>query len=348
MEANRNNSFGLLRYYAVICVMYLHFTGYMRIYVPDKFADISILRSVVDFYQPTVIMFAISGFLISASLERSCQDVKLFLTKRFLRIYPDLWISMIVYMVVLSMIIPEMIDGSVIPWSFVQGIGFACTPPCLKDFSTGSINGSLWFITVLIQLYMMILLFKRVTKYSSSVYLHTIVCAFLIVVNYLSLLVSRSAGVINAKIIERCFGPYAIWFFVGVFFQACNLYDNRKIRSCIPLLIVIHAFIRISGLGDVGYYTGIITGIITSILTIMIACSITKFKVKMDVSYGIYLYHWLFLNLMIYYKIYEKIDWLLCLLIYTVSTLLFAYVFRWEFISHLNVVSYKKKRLNYH
>ncbi|SEP95240.1 hypothetical protein SAMN02910382_01524 [Butyrivibrio sp. TB] len=101
---NKNNAFGLLRYYAAFCVMYLHFTGYMRTLIPNEFVKITAFRSIVDFYQPTIILFSISGFLISASLERSGLDIKSFVTKRVLRIFPDLWISCLILYTVMTLI----------------------------------------------------------------------------------------------------------------------------------------------------------------------------------------------------------------------------------------------------
>lgn len=101
---NKNNAFVLVRYYAAFCVMYLHFTGYMRTLLPNEFGKITAFRSIVDFYQPTIILFSISGFLISASLERSGLDIKSFVTKRVLRIFPDLWISCLILYTVMTLI----------------------------------------------------------------------------------------------------------------------------------------------------------------------------------------------------------------------------------------------------
>lgn len=339
----RKNAFGPIRYYAAFCVMYLHFTGYMRTLVPYEFGNITILRSIVDFYQPTIIMFAISGFLISASIERSGLDAKSFIYKRILKIYPDLWISMIVYLIVLIVIISSYFDMSVVKWVLVQGIGFAYTPSCLKSFATGSINGPLWFVTVLLQLYVAIFLFKLVTKNSTSLILHTVVCGLLMVCNYVSLILCKTMGETASKLLERCFLPYAIWFFVGVFFQTCGLYKKNSVKKIAFILVPLHAFIRISGWGDVGYYTGIITGIITAILTIIIAFSLPKVDCKVDLTYGMYLYHWLFLNIIIHYKIYENLSWISCLLIFTGMTLVFAYVFRWGMLKRLLINTGKER-----
>lgn len=43
------------------------------------------------FFSGVVVLFAMSGFLIAASLERS-KDRKEFFIKRVLRMYPELWV----------------------------------------------------------------------------------------------------------------------------------------------------------------------------------------------------------------------------------------------------------------
>lgn len=148
-------------------------------------------------------------------------------------------------------------------------------------------------------------------------------------------------GETASKILERCFLPYVIWFFIGVFFQTCRLYEKICVRKIVFLLIPIHAIMRISGLGDVGYYTGTITGIITASLTIVAAMTLPKMNFNVDLTYGIYLYHWLFLNIIIHFEVYEKVSWISCLILYTVMTLIFAYVFRLEILSRF-VISIMK------
>ena len=112
---------------------------------------------------------------------------------------------MIVYLIVLFTIVQDYFDISVVRWGFIQGIGFAYTPSCMKGFATGSINGPLWFVTVLLQLYVMVFVFKFITHNSSSVTLYTIVCVVLTIFNYLSLLISGAMGKTASKIFERCF-----------------------------------------------------------------------------------------------------------------------------------------------
>ncbi|WP_051205730.1 acyltransferase family protein [Butyrivibrio sp. FC2001] len=337
MPRKDNNAFYLIRYFAAFCVMCLHFTGYMRIRVPDHFGTISVFRSAIDFYQPTVILFAISGFLISASLERSGPDAAAFFKKRFLRLYPELWLSMAVYLGVLFLVVPKKFDLSIIPWIFIQGVGFAQTPYCMEKFATGSINGPIWYITVIIQLYILIFLFKLITKNSKSPLLYGVTCFILSLGNIAAFFCKDSLSEMGQKILERSFIPYAVWFFIGVLCQTLRLYNRNYTNLVLAILLMLHSVIRITRFGDQGYYTGLITGMAAAAIAVLAAHLIQpdKFKPfikkllspleKIDITYGMYLYHWLFLNLLLHYKLYDKYHWTVCFLMYLAATLIFAY-----------------------
>ncbi|SEQ36531.1 acyltransferase family protein [Butyrivibrio sp. TB] len=340
MENVRNydgNCFSILKYLAVLCVMCLHFTGYMRIYVPDQTMGLNALRSVIEFYQPTVVMLAISGFLVSASIERTGLNARLYAKKRFLRIYPELWISMAVYIIVLCSIVPELCDNSLAIWVLTQGIGIAATPSCMQGFATGSINGSLWFVTVIIQLYFLIFLFKYLTRNSKSKVVYGIVFAFLVISNVVAYIVSPELTITEQKLLERCFLPYAIWFFIGVLFQTFRLYEKKHSATFLVILIVIHLGVKFSGFIDHGYYTGLLSGILAAMITILVGnlsyervyrrnlCRVAQKLRKADISYGMYLYHWLFINILIHYKIYERVHWIICLVLFIVLTCVVAF-----------------------
>ncbi|WP_408071740.1 acyltransferase family protein [Butyrivibrio sp. JL13D10] len=338
MQNNNDNIFPILRYYAAFCVMFLHFTGYMRIYVPDHAGSIGVLRSAVNFYQPTVVMFAISGFLISASLERSDCNATLFIKKRFFRLYPELWLSMAVYLLVLFLVIPGVFDISILRWIITQGIGIAATPSCMQKFATGSINGPLWYITVLIQLYILVFLFKKMSKGSKSPLLYWLTCALLAFGNLAAHFLNPTLPSTGQKLLERCFIPYAIWFFIGVTFQTFRLYQKTKGIVTLAVLLVVHSMMRIFGILEFGYYTGLLSGMATASITVLFAHLSDKLLYKLrlkelsqklrkaDISYGLYLYHWLFLNLLIHFKLYERFHWIVCLGLFTICTLIAAFV----------------------
>lgn len=161
------NGFDLIRYWAAISVMLLHFTGYALMIGNNGKEILWRLRQIVSFFPGVVVLFALSGYLITASMDR-IQSGKLFFKKRILRLYPELWLCTIVNLLVLIILVPEMLDKSIVIWGITQIVGIANTPDCLAGFGTGSVNGALWTICVEIQLYIVLgigyKIFRRLKK----------------------------------------------------------------------------------------------------------------------------------------------------------------------------------------
>lgn len=67
----QNNAFDLVRQWAAFCVMFLHYTGYALKLSNNGEGFMHVLRSIVSFFPGVVVLFSLSGFLISASYERS-------------------------------------------------------------------------------------------------------------------------------------------------------------------------------------------------------------------------------------------------------------------------------------
>jgi peptidoglycan/LPS O-acetylase OafA/YrhL len=214
----KDNAFDIIRYWAAISVMLLHFTTYEVAIGKVTSVEINVLlniRNVVWFFPGVVVLFALSGYLISASLERT-KSRKSFLIKRFWRIYPELWLCTLFNMIIICLLVPNLLDKSIWPWLLTQVVGIANTPSCLKNFATGSINGTLWTIFVIIQMYLIISIIfnilKKLKNWQWGCWLMVATIA-----NIICYFGGKCAGETVAKIIERLFLPYFIWFIIGVF-----------------------------------------------------------------------------------------------------------------------------------
>ena len=145
------NCFDLLRYWAALSVMFLHFTGFANLNYSGSHL-INGIRDVVTFMPGVVVLFSMSGFLIAASCERS-SGRKQFFMKRIVRLYPELWMCTLVNVALLFILARERLDVTFVGWIISQIFGIANTPKCLAGFGTGSVNGALWTIFTEIQLY---------------------------------------------------------------------------------------------------------------------------------------------------------------------------------------------------
>ena len=127
------------------------------------------------------------------------------------------------------------------------------------------------------------------------------------------------------KIIERTFFPYALWFFIGMF-----CYTKRAMllpflkKSCLYLLalyIILYVLIH----KQPGYYCGIITSILCPFITIGLSYRLPAFRLKIDLSYGIFLYHWIVLNILVHFNLIKRLPWPVTLVLFVVSTLILSW-----------------------
>lgn len=318
----QNNSFDLLRYYAAFAVMLLHYTGYFAMLSAQESSFLSGIRTFVLSFPGVIVLFTLSGFLISSSFERS-DSRKLFLKKRILRLFPELWICTLFNLLLLSFLTGDAFDSSIAVWLFTQIFGIAHTPSCLKGFATGSVNGALWTIFVELQLYLVTLLFYPFLKklsHAGWLLLFGLSAGINLLLGYCSPALSATF----LKLAERTFFPYVLWFLIGMF-----CYINRNtllpfLKKLCPYLILFYALLFFLIPEQPGYYCGIITGILCPLITISLSYRLPAVRIKTDLSYGMFLYHWIVLNILVHFHLIEQLSWLLSLLLFLAGTLLLS------------------------
>ncbi len=321
---NRNNAFDAVRIIAAVFVMLLHFTGLYRIYGRGGELNEGI-RAVVDFFTPVVLFFSISGYLTAASCERT-KSTGEYVKKRLLRIYPELWVSAFLNMLMLLVLAKDRLDKGFIVWIGTQVLGLAYTPGCLKDFASGSANGVLWTVAVLLQLYVVIRVFYRQLR-KMETWQWLILIAALEAVNLLCYKVTGGNAVGAAgKIIERLCIPYIVWFAVG----AMLYYKGKKIltRKGAAVMFGVCLGVRILAIllkfPDPGYYSGCIKGLSSAFAAVAAAFMLPPVTVRKDITYGLYLNQWMILNLLIYTKLLGNSSYFLPLAVYFIAAVLIS------------------------
>lgn len=319
---SEKNGFDILRYVAAVSVMLLHYSGYAMILSDQAMGLMNVFRRAALLFPGVVILFTISGFLVSASYERA-KTRRDFFRRRFLRIYPELWICTVVNLTVVCVLVPDRLDRSMIVWLATQIIGIANTPACLKTFATGSINGVLWTVFTEVQLYFLLgAAYCFLQKRKSGSW--TVLLAALAALNLTCGKLAQGADGIAAKLIERSFLPYALWFFIGVF---CYQKRQRMLpllkKAFVPLLLVY--FISGRLIGELpGYYTNIVTSVCLPFIVISGGYFLPKIRLKADLSYGMFLYHWIILNIIVWFDLMNRLVWYQTLILFAAATLVAA------------------------
>lgn len=319
-----NNAFDILRYWAAISVMLGHYAWKTQSFSESGQIAMTVISEISGFFPGVVVLFALSGYLVSASYERS-KNRKEFFVKRILRMYPELWVCTLVNLIVIIVLAYKLLDKSILIWILTQVFGIANTPSCLKDFATGSVNGALWTIFTELQLYIVLgLIYTRLKKL--NIFKWLLLLVFLTICNVLTdIIISNYDGTIG-ELIERFFLPYALWFFIGVF---CYIRKEQVIpilkKFTLPL-IIIYIILQIILINIPGHYANIAIGILLPLIVIGGAYCLPKIRVFCDLSYEIFLYHWIVLNVIIHFNLMNKLPWGVCLFIFILITLVLSWL----------------------
>lgn len=318
----RKNAFDVLRIFSAVQVMLLHFNAFFYQY---NSAGHYKYREIVKMFPGVVILFSLSGFLIAASYEKS-SSMREFFQKRILRIYPPLWLCTIVNLIVLFFLGQNILNINILIWICTQIVGIANTPSTLKDFATGSINGTLWTIFTEIQLYVVLAFTYRKLKKMPS-FGWAILGAVLLSCNLIAYFL-HDIGYIIPKLIERLFLPYALWFFIGVYLYIYKDAWIPRLRKMILPLLILFVFYKFSNIQIIGYYTDIVTSICLPFITVGLAYKLGNIRIKPDLSYHLFLYHWIILNILVFYRCFEAWNITQSLLVFFAASIgvsLFSY-----------------------
>ena len=144
----KKNSFNTFRLLAALQVLWGHTLWHLQI------ERIPIIGDFIEFFIGVPVFFTLSGFLIWQSINQS-KSFGEYAKKRFWRIYPELWLAVVVEIVVLLLLYHEPIHYPQLGlFTFGQATIFQFwTPDCLRGYGCGCPNGALWTITILIQFY---------------------------------------------------------------------------------------------------------------------------------------------------------------------------------------------------
>ena len=320
------NGFDIIRYWAAISVMFLHFTGFGLKLSTDTFelSCMHVIRYIVSFFPGVVVLFSLSGFLVAASFERS-RNTKEYFTKRVFRLYPELWVCTLVNLLFLFLVAREYLDKSILVWMATQIVGLANTPSCLTNFATGSINGALWTIFTEIQLYIFLgCTYNWLKKRKMSQWV--LILGTCVMANFGCKVLAGNG--IFAKLIERIFVPYLLWFLIGAF---CYIKRNivlELLKKMVLPFSFIYILIRLCPYKVPGYYADLLVGIVCPFLVIALGFVLPKVRIKLDITYGMFLYHWIVLNGIVHFELFEKLPIGLTVAIFMVVTCVTAYLSR--------------------
>lgn len=307
----RADCLNTIRLLGAIQVLYGHASSHLKI------EAIPIVGDFINFFYGVPIFFTMSGFLIWGSCGRSASYGD-YLKKRFWRIYPELWVAVIVEMIVLFALY-------VGPYNWPQTILFVFTqssilqfwtPECLRGYGCGTPNGALWTIGVIVQFYIIAyFLYKWLHVKSLKKWL--LGGAFpTILIGVLSPVIIEKMPETIGKLYGQTLLPY-LWMFV----LPCFIAEYKE--KILPFLkrywwlffvmtILVKYFIKMDIDATYGFMHTLLLFCTLTGMAYLLPCM----NVKRDISYGIYIYHMTFVNALLALGFVNK-TWLLFVVLVT-------------------------------
>ena len=292
-----DNSISLIRIIAACQVMLGHIIEHLELPIDD-----TPLR-LVYFIRGVPVFFVISGFLIWFSIERS-QSYRQYLEKRFWRIYPELWVAVIIEIIILVMLYNGWELKELLLFAFGQGTIFQFyTPDSLRGYGVGTPNGALWTIGVMIQFYIIAwFVHKLMHKRKPTTWVAGFLAAFLISAGGTYITKHYLDIEIASKLYDQTFIKYFWLFYIGMFVAEYK-------TSAIPVLqkywyvLLIAAFLFFWTGWDLfsGYF--LLWSLFMTLGLIGFAYRFPRFAIAPDISYGLFLYHMIVVNVFVHYNI---------------------------------------------
>lgn len=321
MSYFNNNNFDFIRFIAALQVILYH--GFEHF-------NIQIYPSVLNFislFPGVPIFFVISGFLISASFERK-SSYHTYFKNRFLRIYPGLWMCFFLsLLIVFTLYKPHVSISEFFRWSIAQlTVGQFYNPSFLRKYGIGVLNGSLWSIPIELQFYIslpFIYYFLNRLKWNTTCLL--LILCVLIAANQIYIhLMSDKMGLF-LKLFGVSVIPFLYMFIIGIILQRNFNFVIVFLKGKAILLLIIYlvvAFLTSQlGLKYNGNYLNPFSAFLLALLTVSFGYTfndrISNIFRGNDISYGMYIYHMVILNVLIYLNFFSPIINFVVMLIMT-------------------------------
>ena len=307
----RRNNFDLLRLLAATQVAFLHGAEHLHV------------ESILDLARKTLLLpgvpifFVISGFLVTASYERSPSLVQYF-ANRFLRVYPALWFC---FAIALSLVLYYQLPydtRTLLLWCAAQvTVGQFWNPDFVRGWGVGVMNGSLWTIPVELQFYIAIpILYLLARAVRPAVQrlggdLHVMAVVLVALGCYTSWSHGQfkpSDEALTAKLYGVTLIPWLYYFLVGLFLRRVHAlkpsYFEGKVlhwgAAFVAWTVFAHYVLQWKVEGN---YLNSVSIFIMGGATISLAFTKPDLSNKLlhhnDISYGMYIYHMIIVNLFI-------------------------------------------------
>ena len=299
----RNNCFDVIRLFACLQVLLRHAAQHFGL-LPES----NVWIRIIDLFPGVVLLFCLSGFLVASSLDRN-SDIKLYLKKRALRIYPRLWLVTAITFILIHLTISWNDLSDQLIWLFGQmTAGQFYTPASLQGWGIGVPNGSLWTISVEVQFYLLLPLLLRLIRRNKT-WKNLLFLFGLIAYSAVISVVKESFPLILNKLQLQIIFSTLYLFLIGVLsYHYCDIVIPIYVKTFwlnLFLLIFVNFFL---GVSLPGMYINVVSGCLLCFLTLGAGYKFKSVRLKHDLTYGMYLIHMPLVNSLLELNLFS--DWI--------------------------------------
>ena len=281
----KNNNLTFIRLVAALSVIY----GHTSAIVAGASADWVAVTTGYAFLGGVAVdlFFLISGFLVTASILNG--GVKNYVVSRVLRIYPALFVNLILVTFVLGSIATTLSVGDYLTdsdtWTYFLGLastynGGFFLPGVFTQNHNHAVNGSIWSVLIEVRLYVVVAFFYIFGILRSRAMFNTVFFVLIVVLwSDKSYLPASLSGATNLHV--------CLFFYIGSF-----LYVNRNGVPVSPYFMLIALFLAGMTLGTEKFAYGYILLLVTFFCSVSFLKQFSWMDRGGDYSYGIYLYGW--------------------------------------------------------
>jgi peptidoglycan/LPS O-acetylase OafA/YrhL len=331
------NNFDILRLIGAILVVWGH--SYLLLGNNTQDTILTLSHHITTGQLGVAIFFAVSGFLVTESALRS-KNVISFLWKRFLRIYPAFFATVIVTIAIGSLVTTLGKKGYLLnsdTWNYLKILTLYWRPvdalPGVfqSNFFSGAINGSLWTITAEFSCYLA-LAAGIIWNKKLLPYLAVLVLGISLFLDW------------RPELRVQLFSFDQVWFygwwFIAIFFCSSLIkqyFADLVTNKIVALLAFVVTLIALQS-GAFYHITWLTIPIVVLYLGSVEWGKLNFIKINNDYSYGIYLSSFVIQQLLVKFNIGTK-NVVLFFLISTVLSFGTAYI-SWNLIEK-NTLKYK-------
>jgi len=301
-QINHRNNFDLLRLLLASAVFMYHVS------VLSRHPDLKILRDIFRVDPVLNAFFIISGFLVFMSFENSC-TVAVYFEKRLRRIYPAYFAIVFLcaglgYFLSSYPAAEYYFSNKFIKYLFANALFLNFIEPSLPGVFAANhleaVNGSLWTIRNEIMCYMLVpLIVSLLRKHNRiAVFVSFYLAAYLAY----ALLLKNAAVVADSLLAKLYFVPWHFLCFMSgaILYYYFDIFKSKYFMFLVPALVIYigGSFLNITILNPLSL--AIIVVSVASFLPYL-----GNFARFGDLSYGIYIFHFPIVQILISYHIFN-------------------------------------------